>query len=117
VQADAYANRMPLRGGWSSGMALDGDPNLRADSDFQAVSPEYFHTLGIPLVRGRLLTTQDGDGQMPVAVVNQEFARELLHSGDPIGHFIQRGLAAPKITIVGVVNDIRRAGKTDKLNP
>jgi putative ABC transport system permease protein len=117
VQADAYANRMPLRGGWGSGIALDGDPNLRAEPDFQAVSPGYFRTLGIPLLRGRLLTAQDGDGQMPVAVVNQEFARELLHAGDPIGHFMQRGPTAPKITIVGVVNDIRRAGKADKLNP
>jgi putative ABC transport system permease protein len=117
VQSDAYANRMPLRGGWGSGIALDGNPNLRAAPDFQAVSPGYFQTLGIPLLRGRSLTPQDADGQMPVAVVNQEFARELLHGGDPIGHFMQRGPTAPKITIVGVVNDIRRAGKEDKINP
>jgi putative ABC transport system permease protein len=117
VQVDAYANRMPLRGGWSSGIALDGDPNLRAEPDFQAVSEGYFQTLGIPLLRGRSLTAQDGSGQMPVAVVNQEFARELLHGGDPIGHFMQRGPAAPKLTIVGVVNDIRRAGKAAKINP
>ncbi len=117
VQADAYANRMPLRGGWDSSMALDGDPSLLATPDFQAVSPGYFRTLGIPLLRGRLLTAQDGNGQLPVAVVNQEFARELLHDGDPIGHFLQRGPQAPKITIVGVVNDIRRAGKTGKINP
>jgi predicted permease len=117
VQAGAYANRMPMRGGWGSGIAVDGDPNLRATPDFQAVSSGYFETLGIPLLRGRSLTAQDGDGQMAVAVVNQEFARELLHGGDPIGHFMQRGPTAPKITIVGVVNDIRRAGKTDKINP
>jgi putative ABC transport system permease protein len=117
VQADAYANQMPLRGGWGSGIALDGNSDLRAGPDFQAVSLGYFQTLGIPLLRGRSLTAQDSDGQMPVAVVNQEFARELLHGGDPIGHFMQRGPTAPKITIVGVVNDIRRAGKTDIINP
>ena len=117
VQADAYANQMPLRGGWGSGIALDGNPDLRATPDFQAVSPGYFQTLGIPLLRGRSLTAQDGNAQMPVAVVNQEFAREMLHGGDPIGHFMQRGPSAPKITIVGVVNDIRRAGKTDIINP
>ena len=117
VQSDAYANQMPLRGGWGSGIALDGNPDLRAVPDFQAVSPGYFQTLGIPLLRGRALTAQDANGQMPVAVVNQEFARELLHGGDPIGHFMQRGPTAPKITIVGVVNDIRRAGKTDIINP
>jgi putative ABC transport system permease protein len=117
VQADAYANNMPLRGGWSSGIALDGNPNLRASPDFQAVSPGYFETLGIPLLRGRSLTEQDTDGKMAVAVVNKQFARELLNGGDPIGHFMQRGPGAPKISIVGVVNDIRRAGKMDKINP
>lgn len=117
VRADAYANRMPMRGGWGSSVTLDGDPNLRADPDFQAVSPAYFQTLGIPLLRGRALTAQDGDGQMPVAVVNQEFARQLLRGADPIGHFMQRGSTAPKLAIIGVVNDIRRAGKAAKINP
>jgi predicted permease len=90
---------------------------LRADTDFQAVSPEYFRTLGIPLLHGRSLTAQDADGQISVAVVNQEFGRVMLRGGDPVGHFVQRGTTGPKITIAGVVNDIRRAGKADKINP
>jgi putative ABC transport system permease protein len=117
VLADAYANRMPMRGEWGSGITLDGDPKLRAEPGFQAVSPGYFETLGIPLLRGRWLTPRDGNGQIAVAVVNQEFVRRLLHGSDPIGHFMQRSPTAPKLTIVGVCNDIRRAGKAAKIDP
>jgi putative ABC transport system permease protein len=117
VVTAASANRMPLRGGWSSGIAVDGDPNRRSSPDFQAVTPGYFRTLGIPLLRGRSLNAQDTATSMPVAVVNQTFAHQLLEDRDPIGHFMQRGPTAPKITIVGVVNDIRRAGKEGQIKP
>jgi putative ABC transport system permease protein len=117
VAAVATANRMPMRGGWSSGISIDGDPDRRADPDFQAVTPGYFETLGIPLLRGRALSAQDTAGSTPVAVVNQAFARQLLEDRDPIGHTMQRGPGAPRISIVGVVNDIRRAGKDSQINP
>jgi len=117
VQSAAYANRMPMRGGWSSGIGLDGNTEGDASPDFQAVSPGYFNTLGIPLLRGRSLSAQDTASTVPVAVVNQAFARQLLEGRDPIGHTMQRGPAAPRITIVGVVNDIRRAGKDARIKP
>lgn len=117
VQSVAYANRLPMRGGWSSGIMLDGDPDRRASPDFQAVNPGYFETLGIPLLRGRALSAQDAAGGPPVAVVNLAFARELLDGANPVGHSMQRGPAAPKLVIVGVVNDIRRAGKEGKIKP
>ena len=117
VQSAAYANRMPMRGGWSSGIAIDGDTSHRASPDFQAVSPGYFETLGIPLLRGRSLTEQDDAGSPPVAVVNQAFARLLLQDRDPLGHTMQRAPTAPQISIVGVVSDIRRAGKEGQIKP
>ncbi len=117
IQAVTYANRMPLRGGWSSGIRIDGNPDLQASPDFQAVGPGYFQTLGIPLQRGRSLTYQDGAETQPVAVVNMAFARQLLNGKDPLGHTMRRSPSAPVITIVGVVNDIRRAGKEGQIKP
>jgi len=116
VQAVAYANRMPLRGGWSSAVELDTAPGVQHDSDFQAVSPGYFATLGIPLVRGRSLTPADRDGAPYVAVVNQAFARKILNGAEPVGRRFRRG-GAPWVEIAGVVNDIRRGGKTDEMRP
>jgi len=117
VQTAAYANRMPLRGGWSSGIFVDGDLENEYSPDFQAVSPGYFETLGIPLLRGRSLTLQDDGKSVPVAVVNQAFAHQLLHDRDPIGHTMLRGPGEPRIAIVGVVNDIRRGGKEKQIKP
>jgi len=116
VEAAAFANRLPLRGGWGSGVTLESSPEVLREADFQAVSPGYFETLGIGLERGRLLTRADRKGQPPAAVVNQAFARRFLAGADPIGRRFHRS-SQPWVTIVGVVNDIRRAGKTGEINP
>jgi putative ABC transport system permease protein len=117
VQSAAYANRMPLRGGWGGSTNVDTAPDRDADTDKQVVSPGYFETLGIPVKRGRVLTEGDRDGQPAVAVVNKAFARELLAGLNPIGHRLRLGAGSPWMTIVGVVNDIRRGGKDEEINP
>jgi putative ABC transport system permease protein len=117
VQKVAFANRLPLRGGWSTGIQMDNvNPDLPAP-DSQAVNPGYFTTLGIPLVRGRLLTPADRKSQPYVAVVNAAFSRLYLNGGNPIGLRFRRGPGAPWFTIVGVVNDVRRAGKVKEMRP
>jgi putative ABC transport system permease protein len=115
VQSVAFSNRMPLRGGWSSGLSVDTQPGSTRACDFQAVSPDYFATLGMPLLRGRLLTPDDRAGREAAGVVNQTFAREFFPDLDPIGRRLRRGSRGPWITIVGVVSDIRRGGKASKI--
>jgi len=117
VQAMAYANRMPMRGGWGGSIILDTAPNANFEPDLQAVSPGYFETLGISLLRGRLLTPGDRAGLQNVCVVNQAFARQFFQGQDPIGRRLARNSGRPWIAIVGVVNDIRRGGKTYEINP
>jgi predicted permease len=119
VVSVAYGNRLPLRGNWISGMVIDPvipsaiEPEFR-EAGFQAVSPGYFSTLGIPSRRGRLLTSQDVGTGEPVAVVNESFVRMLLDGDDPLGRRIRRGPGMPAMTIVGVVGDIRRTGRADE---
>ena len=86
------------------------------EPDFQAVSPGYFETLGLTLEHGRLLVRNDRKGQPNVAVVNQAFSHQFLANADPIGRRFHRD-SQPWVTIVGVVNDIRRGGKTGELSP
>jgi predicted permease len=117
VRSIAFANRMPMRGGWGGGVMADAGGDAVRDVDLQAVSVGYFETLGIQLVRGRELTADDREGQTYVAVVNQAFAREFFSTADPIGHRFRRSAQAPWITIVGIVNDIRRGGKTAEIRP
>jgi putative ABC transport system permease protein len=113
VQAAGVANRLPLRGGWETGVQLDTmAPDAPSpDVGFQAVTPGYFAALDFRLVRGRLLTDADRNGAEAVAVVSDAFGRELLGGADPIGHRLRRGPRAPWITVVGVIADIRRDGQ------
>jgi predicted permease len=124
VESVAFANRFPLRGGWETGLQIDGlaapaagDGEGYVDVASQAVSPGYFQTLGITLVRGRLLTPADVTTSEQVAVVSDEFGRRFLNGGDPIGRRVRRGNDMPWITIVGVVHDVRRDGRDRAIMP
>ena len=117
VQAVAFANRLPLRGGWSTGVEVEGVSSNHLSPDAQAVNPQYFETLGIPLVRGRLLTPADRKGQPYVAVVNLAFSRMYLDGHDPIGRRVRRSPNTMWFSIVGVVNDVRRSGKLRDIRP
>jgi len=80
------------------------------------VSPEYFHLLGIPLLRGRLFNDQDLENTPQVAVINQAAARTYWPGQDPLGKRVRlrldpRDLSSsgtpPSTTIVGVIADAR----------
>lgn len=119
VEAAAFANRMPLRGGWSGGFQLDTGATApeTLEADMQAVSPGYFSALGMGLLRGRGLTADDGTGMPPAVVVNSEFARRFLGGADPVGKRMRRSASMPWITIVGLVTDVRRYGKSEPVTP
>jgi predicted permease len=82
----------------------DGDDNSR----FNEVGPDYFRTMGIPLIAGREFTDGDRAGAPKVAVVNEAFVRHFIPNRPPIGTQVMRG-SDTKIkydtVIVGVVKD------------
>lgn len=120
VEAVGYANNLPLRGGWGSGLLLDGvsaPGGKYVTADFQAVSPGYFATLGITLADGRLFTADDTSVRTPVAVVSRAFEQRFLSGDRALGRQLRRGPEAPLITIIGVVEDVRRDGRTSAIAP
>jgi len=73
-------------------------------------SPDYFQTMGIALLSGRDFNEADLEGTLPVAIVDENFARLFYPNEDPIGKRIKRGGAQstlPWKTIVGVVRPVR----------
>ena len=77
----------------------------------QQVTPGYFSTMGIQLVRGREFADADRPGAQPVVVVNQALARKLWPGVDPIGHTLKMFTGqSPWLTVVGVVGDVRARG-------
>ena len=90
--------------GYESKEGEDMNPN------FNAVGPEFFATLGIPLVAGRELTSADRLDAPRVAVVNETFARYFFAGKDPLGRTFALGRDKDKeITIVGVAKDGKAA--------
>jgi putative ABC transport system permease protein len=77
------------------------------------VSSGYFTTMGIPLLKGRFFSDQDGPESPRVAIINETMARRFFPGEDPIGQRFKYGdpqsRGAP-LTIVGVVKDVRRQG-------
>jgi len=86
----------------------------------QSVSPDFFRALRIPLLRGRLLTSQDGPNAPASVVVSQSMANRIWASQDPVGKRIKFGRAEsnePWKTVVGVVGDVRRSQFNRNLDP
>ena len=74
----------------------------------QPVGPDYFESVGLPIVKGRPLTAADRAGAPLVAVVNQAFAKHFLNYENPLGAHIRFGgniTAAPWFTVVGIAAD------------
>ena len=75
---------------------------------WRVVSPGYFETMGIPLLKGRSFTEYDTTAAPEVAVVSESFARAFFPSEDPLGERIK--ITKREAEIVGVVGDDRHAG-------
>ena len=97
-----------------------GDQAPLANSS--SVTPEYFHLLAMPLLRGRLFTDFDDDKAPTVAVVNEAFARTYFPNTDPIGKRLR--LPAPGnrssstwATVIGVLADARTESLAEAIGP
>jgi predicted permease len=95
----------------SMGITVEGfTPNGEdgSDSFVNAVGPDYFRTMGIPLVAGREFRNADHSAAPKVAVVNEAFVRHFARDRNPIGLRIGRGTGNAvklELEIVGVVRD------------
>jgi len=86
----------------------DHDP--RSEADFRIVSADFFQTLGIPSLRGRVLDDRDSLDAQHVAVISESLARQRWPNQDPIGQTIEFGNMDGDLRllqIVGVVGDVR----------
>jgi len=96
-------------------MAIDGRavPPLpeRPIVSVNIVGPDYFKTMGIPLLEGRFFTDHDNETSPLAALINRSFARKFFPDEDPIGKRLLPGGTQPvPREIVGVVGDVRQVG-------
>jgi macrolide transport system ATP-binding/permease protein len=109
VEAAAYARVVPLSYGSfsSTPIAVDGcEPQpigQPTDELYNEVSPDYFATMGIPLISGREFTRADDENAPRVAVVNQTMVSRYWRGQNPIGQRLQ--VKGNWVRVVGVVKD------------
>ncbi len=92
------------------------DPSQRPGAGFQSVSPDYFKTFGIQVLKGRSFTDQDTATSVRVAIVNEEFARRFLKGLDPFQQRLSIEEIIPGLPklgppvewqIVGIIHNVR----------
>jgi predicted permease len=97
---------------WVDGYAPRPGETL-IQSDLHIAAADYFHAMGIPLVKGRYFDEHDSKDGQKVAIIDEGFAEQLLPSQDPVGRRLKLGTQAsdsPWVTIVGVVESVKHYG-------
>jgi putative ABC transport system permease protein len=104
----------PVSGGSNWDVEILGRPRARGtvapSPNVRVVTADYFKTLSIALMKGRMFGRDDTGGSTPVAMINEAAAREIWPGGDPVGQQIRFSPTEPWITVVGVARDVRSTG-------
>lgn len=114
---------LPIGGDdFAAGFTIEGrpvpPPGQEPRAGYQVVTPGYFRTMGIPIVAGRDFRPADTRDALPVALINQTFARQQWPGEDSVGRRLKIGRGSGGwMTIIGVVGDIRHLGPATPPRP
>jgi predicted permease len=116
VQSTAVADNLPLTyNGDSMFISVEGlpdpPPDQQPDVVYRVVGPEYFATMGIPMISGRDFTDQDKGDSKDVVVISEKTAQHFWPGQDPIGKRLKPGSStskAPWREVIGIVKDVRQ---------
>lgn len=112
VRQVAWAHRLPLQLNYEATQILVEGQIRAADAPNWSipvawVSPDYFETIGTPIVRGRPFARTDHRDAPPVVIVNETMARQMWPGEDPIGKGLRRRADGPLFEVIGVARDAK----------
>jgi putative ABC transport system permease protein len=115
VTAASMIQSLPIRNDYFLSFAIQGRPAPKdgeePSANHRVVSPDYFKSLAIPMLRGRVFTARDVEKSPMVAVVDEAFVARYFPTEDPIGKGLDIGNGTDGFyEIVGVVGNVRYAG-------
>jgi len=122
VQATGLARILPFIHDLPTGIYFEGRPreadNQLPQTNYSAVSPDYFKAMGIPLLAGRTFTDRDTQNNPRVAIVSETLAKRYFPNENPIGKRlnVETGPEAFR-EIVGVVGDVKQNGLARETQP
>lgn len=95
---------------WREGQPKPPSENQMTRADWYAVGPDYLKAMGIPLKRGRFISTSDTENSAFVVDIDTSFARQYFPREDPVGKRIHLGVINASAQIIGVVGRVRQTG-------
>jgi putative ABC transport system permease protein len=111
VRSVAVSAGLPLRPARYSPLLPEGSPEVpmgqRPQYSIEAVSPAFFETMGIPLLRGRAFTDRDQDGAPLVGIVNEAFATRSWPNESALGKRVFIGTMKQPTIVVGVAGNMK----------
>jgi putative ABC transport system permease protein len=111
VRSVAVSAGLPLHPARYSALLSEGSPEVpmgqRPQYSIEAISPAFFETMGIPLLRGRAFTDRDQDGAPLVGIVNEAFASRSWPNESAIGKRVFIGTMKQPTIVVGVVGNMK----------
>ena len=123
VQSATAVIAVPPKGpAWTSDFTIEG----RAPDDYgkevrhNVILPNYFETMKIPMVSGRVFTDADTSQSQQVVIISEALARRHFGNQDPIGQhmkFSKPEVESPWLTIIGVVKDVKQEGLGAEARP
>jgi len=108
---------------WGNSVSVEGferGPDTDANARFNQVAPDYFKTLGVPLLAGREFTRADVEGTLKVAIVNEAFAEKFhLNGREAVGKWMTAGGIEDELDtqIIGVVQNAKYSEVKDEVPP
>ncbi len=125
VETVGAITHLPLSGMEESGnFSIESRPSQSFDvgttADMRAISPNYFRSMGIPILRGRDFSETDGEQSVPVAIISESMASRFFPGEDPLGQRIKRGSSTaefPWATIVGIAADVKHSALEKQSRP
>lgn len=123
VRSAGVVNALPITGGPSTEFVIEGRPSPRLGdepgADIRVADSQYFSTLGIPLLAGRVFTERDNSSSARVVVINQTLARTFWPNENPLGQRITMKDWGPPLIgeIVGLVGDVKTNGLDEQVGP
>jgi putative ABC transport system permease protein len=121
VQSAAAISRLPLTPGNSGrGLTIEGFQNDASgngpNADYRVISPDYFKTMGISLIKGRVFTDRDNTEASDAAIINKTMAGRYWPGEDPLGKRMRID-NDPTMQVVGVVEDVKHFGLDSQARP
>jgi len=122
VQSVGFVSAGPQFGGFETTDVLPEGEAVSGAGDYpQAVyfnaSPNYFATMGIPLLRGRDFSSTDNPSAPQVAIINRTMAKRFWPNQSAVGKRLILVRQKSAVEIIGVVNDIERYGLDENVQP